>query len=188
MQPAFAAMAGRILLLGCERIVVKKLGSFGDSFSSAFLFFCFGALLLFPFTFLEDVTSYTFIGKAAVSSLVYAAAFVCYVKSLSIGEASLVSPLYNFNIFFLVLIAAVVLGESLHPVKIGGLLLLVYGATFLNRQGNWICSLGALAKDKACRLMMAGSLLIAVGRVIDKYKMGVTPPVTYSFILYSFVS
>lgn len=188
MNFALAAITGRILLLGIERIVVKRLGTYGDSFSSAFLFFAFGALLLWPFTILEEVGSYAFLGRVAVSSVVYAAAFVCYVKSLSIGEASLVSPLYNFNIFFLAVIAAVFLGEGLGLFKLAGLCLLVYGATFLNRQRTWWCSLGVLFQDRACRLMMAGSLLIAVGRVIDKYNMAVAPPVTYCFTLYCFVS
>ncbi|ACV68378.1 EamA family transporter [Desulfohalobium retbaense] len=188
MHLALTALAGRITLLGVERIVVKQLGLNGDSVSATFLFFALGALPLLPFALALGVLDIGLVPTACLSSLFYAVAFVCYVHALRLGEASLVSPLYNFNIFFLALLAGVFLGEPVTGVKIGALILLVYGASFLNRQHTIWASLRALACDRACRVMIAGSMLIAVGRVIDTAAIHTASPLGYAFVLYACIS
>lgn len=188
MQLALTALAGRITLLGVERIVVKQLGLSGDSLSATFLFFAFGALPLLPFAVAFDTVRFAYIPIACLSSLFYAVAFVCYVTALRLGEASLVSPLYNFNIFFLALMAGIFLGEPFTGSKLLALVLLVYGASFLNRQHTIWASLGALLKDRACQIMIAGSMLIAVGRVIDTAAMHTASPLGYAFVLYTCIS
>ncbi len=67
----------------------------------------------------------------AANGLVYAGAFVLYVAALSTGEASFVSPFYNFNVFFLLALASIFLGESLTAAKVGGIALLVAGSWVL---------------------------------------------------------
>ncbi|MFO7818311.1 MAG: EamA family transporter [Desulfovibrionales bacterium] len=188
MTLAYLALTARILLLGVERIVVKKMGSGSDCMSAAFLFFFIGGLFLLPFTLLENATWTDMVPRTMSSGIFYSLAFILYVRSLSIGEASLVSPLYNFNIFFLALLAAFFLGESLGIKKILSLILLVYGASFLQRGKNVWESLRFLWKDKACVYMMIASMLIAAGRVIDKSGMISFKPVTYCCVLYFCIS
>ncbi|MFP4168621.1 MAG: EamA family transporter [Desulfonatronovibrionaceae bacterium] len=188
MTLAYLALVGRILLLGVERIVVKKMGSGSDCMSAAFLFFFIGAFFVFPFTFLEDAAWLEMVPRTLSSGVFYSLAFILYVKSLSLGEASLVSPLYNFNVFFLALLAAFFLDENLGIQKILALILLVYGASFLHRGRHAWESLCFLWKDKACIYMMAASLLIAAGRVIDKAGMASFKPVTYCCVLYFCIS
>lgn len=188
MTLAYLALVGRILLLGVERIVVKKMGSGSDCMSAAFLFFFIGGLFVLPFTFTEDAAWMDMVPRTLASGVFYSLAFILYVKSLSTGEASLVSPLYNFNVLFLALLAAFFLGEGLGVKKILALILLVYGASFLQRGKDVWESLVFLWKDKACICMMAASMLIAAGRVIDKSGMASFKPITYCCVLYFCIS
>ncbi len=186
---AYLALLGRIVLLGYERIVVKKLGDQADSESASFLFFAIASLFLFPLIFFVTAPAgYGFLQYVALSSFVYSIAFVLYVKSLSIGEASLVSPLYNFNVFFLLILTSIFLGESFSIFKIIGLLLLVYGASFLNKRQNIFLSLKSLFKDKAPLLMIVASLLIAIGRTIDGFVVQEVSPIIYALYIYTGIS
>lgn len=185
----YLALLGRIVLLGYERIVVKKLGHEAESLSSAFLFFFLATLFLLPFTFFANFpTSFDFLKFVMVSGFVYSFAFWLYAKSLAEGEASLVSPLYNFNVFFLLLLTVIFLGESFTPLKIAGLALLIYGASFLNRQQNIMASLKALFTNRACLYMIAASCLIAVGRTIDGFVVQEVDPIIYATAIYAAIS
>lgn len=187
MSLAGMSLAGRVLLLGVERIVVKRLGTGAGAQGATFLFFALGAVLLMPFALWEITTwrgGWAFIPGAMASGLVYSLAFVCYVRSLAMGEASLVSPLYSFNLFFLAALAAVFLGESLGLAKLLGLCLLILGAGWLSPQGGFLASLKAVAVDRACQYMMAASFLIAIGRLVDKSLIVDAPPMTYACLLY----
>ncbi|MEA2062106.1 MAG: EamA family transporter [Gemmatimonadota bacterium] len=181
---AYLALLARIVLLGYERIVFKQLGTGSGSPESVFLIFTTGTVFLLPFMVLAPVpTDYSFLWWAGLNGLFYTVQTVFLVKSLSHGEASLVGPLYNFNIFFLLVLTTVFLGESLSFYKIAGLCLLVYGAGFLNRQGSFLLSLKALVTHRACQYMIASSALVAVARTIDGYAIRGVHPLTYTFVL-----
>ncbi len=189
MVLAYLALLGRIVLLGYERIALKKLGHESESLSSAFLFFALATFFLLPFSFLAPLpASFDFLKFVVLSGFVYSFAFWLYTKSLSEGEASLVSPLYNFNVFFLLILASIFLGESLSAFKFAGLLLLVYGASFLNRKKNLFESLKALFTNRACVYMIATSCLIAVGRTIDGFVVQNVDPLIYSTLIYAAIS
>lgn len=187
------ALAARIILLGFERIVVKRLGANVDPFAPTFLFFALGAVLLLPFVPWDlPAEQWKAMTVSFGSGIFYAAAFTCYVHSLSMGEASLVSPLYNANVLFLAVLAFLFLGEPLTLPKLGGLALLVYGASQLNPQGSFLKSVKAILTDSACRFMVLASLLIACGRVADAHVVSAarlnTDPVAYCFVLYSVIA
>ncbi|NMC59199.1 MAG: DMT family transporter [Candidatus Methanofastidiosa archaeon] len=180
----YLALCARIILLGWERILVKKLGEKSDSISGTFLFFSLGTVFLIPALFYTDIlVDYHIIIYVILSSFVYSIAFWLYVKSLSEGEASLVSPLYNFNVFFLLVLAVVFLDERLSISKITGLILLFYGVSFLNRKDNILESFKAILLDKPCQYMITASLLIAIGRTIDGNAIKITTPILYAFYL-----
>lgn len=187
------ALAGRILLLGFERIAVKRLGEANDPFAATVHFFGLGAVLLIPFVpWSTPLGQWLQMWPAFGAGVFYAAAFVCYVHSLSMGEASLVSPLYNANVLFLAVLAFLFLGEPLGVLKVCGLALLVYGASLLNPSGSFLKSLAAIGSDPACRYMIAASLLIACGRVADTFMVSEAgehiDPVAYCFLLYSVIA
>ena len=176
----YSSLAGRIALLGIERIVVKKLGENTDSAAATLVFMGFGGVMLIPLLFFTEFRYHPILWLTLLSGLVYSAGFFLYVKSLSIGEASLVSPLYNFNILFLLVFSAVILNETITIYKIAGVLLMIYGMSFLNRQRSLLLSLKAVFYDRACRLMIVCSLLVAVGRAIDGYIVHRVPPILYA--------
>jgi transporter family protein len=163
-----------------ERIFVKKLGENSDSACATIVFMGFGGILLFPLLFFTEFHYYPLLWLTFITGIVYTAAFFLYVKALSIGEVSLVSPLYNFNIFFLLIFSAIILHESITVFKVLGITLLIYGVSFLNRQKNFFLSIKAVYYDKACRLMITCSLMIAVARVMDGYIVRKVPPILYA--------
>ncbi len=178
-------------MLGFERIVVKKLGTGANPSAALMLFVGLAALFLFPFAIaiiLKGNIDWLFLKYVATSSLIYAFAFLLYIKSLAEGEASLVAPLSNFNILFLLFLSIIFLSETLSVSKVVGFLVLLYGATFLNKQKNIYSSVKALLIDRPCQMMMISSLLVAVGRVIDKGNSTSASPVLYSFFLYLFIA
>jgi len=184
MWLAYLALIGRILLTGYEKIIFKQVGANAGSTEAVFLIFSTGIFFLFPFLFFVEMPqSFGFLGFALLCGLVYSVQTVLYVKSLSSGEASLVAPLYYFNLFFLLLLTTIFLDESLTVVKISGLILLVYGSSFLNRRQSIFHSLKALLRDKACQLMILSSLLVAVGRTIDGFVVRQIHPLIYTFSL-----
>ena len=189
MLLSYIALLGRILLLGYERIIVKKLGDKSDSISGAFLFFFIGAIFLFPCLFFVSMPeSFEYLKFAAISSFIYALAFSFYVKSLSEGEASLVAPLYNINVFFLLILAVAFLDEKFTIYKLSGLILLIYGVSHLNKEKGILSSLKAIIRDKACFYMIIASLFIAIGRTVDGFIVQKIHHVTYAFTLYTGIS
>ncbi len=181
---AYIFLLGRIILLGYEKIVVKKVGTDSNSIVTSFLFFGIAVLFLLPFAIINPSFDLSTLKYGILSGFIYSISFVLYVKSLSIGEASLVGPLYNFNVFFLLILTSIFLKEPFTISKIVGLSLLVYGASFLNRQENLYKSLYGLFKRKDTLFMMGSSFLIAIGRTIDGFVVGKIDSLFYCFFLY----
>ncbi len=184
MVLAYLALLGRILLTGYEKIIFKQAGSNAGSVETVFLIFSTGTLCLAPFMLLAEAPAdWSFLWLAAASSLVYTVQTVFYIRALAVGEASLVGPLYYLNLFFLLVLTTIFLGESLTLTKLGGVLLLIYGTSFLNRRENLLHSLRALTREPAWKLMLVSSLLVAVGRTIDGFVVREVHPLVYTFAL-----
>ena len=189
---AFLFMSGRILLLGFEKISFKKLGENRDPAATLFVLSVLGVLFLAPFAVWEYIAApYTpelsLVLAAALGAGVSFAGILLYIHALSQGEVSLVSPVYNFNVFFLLAMSVFFLGESFSLLKIAGMTILVWGSTFLNRSPGFGASLLALWRSKPCRHMIAASFFIALGRIVDTRMVGLLahnpPTVAYAIIL-----
>ena len=186
---AYLALAGRILLLGYERIIVKQLGENSDSVSAAFIFFSIATVFLAPIIFFFDFpTDWKFLWCVLLASAIYSNTFVLYVRSLSIGEVSVVGPLYNFNVFFLIILTGIFLDEKITWIKVLGIILLFYGTSYLNKQKNPFKSVKLLFQNRASQLMILCSLLMAFGRTIDGFAVQSVSPVFYSFSIYLGIS
>ncbi len=162
---------------------VKKLGAGKDQFVTAFLFFFVANIAFVPIILLQPLPTSTFLPYAMGSGLLYAIAFLLYVIALVGEEASLVGPLYNFNIFFLAILATIFLGEPFTMVKAAGLLLLTYGASFLNTTKGLLASYKAIFANKFCQAMMISSLLIALGRILDDLGQTTVSSITYAYVI-----
>jgi bacterial/archaeal transporter family protein len=182
---AYAALLGRILLMGVERPLVKMLGRGRSSVETAFLFFALATLMFIPFAAFRPVASWDFLRYLIPAGLIYTASFVLYVRALSSGEVSLVAPLASFNVLFLFLFAVPLLGESFTLAKIIGIGLIFIGTSLLGNN-NPLKGLPQIFRNKACLMMMFSTLLVAAGRVIDKSANA--DPLTYSLFIYFLIS
>lgn len=184
MTLAYLALLLRILLVGYEKIIVKKLGE-GYAVEATLLFFLLATTFMAPsLMWVQIPTHFGFLSRVLVSGFVYSIAFLLFVRSLAIGDASLVGPLYNFNVFFLVFLTAIFLNEPISAAKITGLILLVYGVSFLNRRPGLFHSFKSLLGERACLYMILCSFLMAVGRTIDGFVVREVSPLVYAFALY----
>jgi bacterial/archaeal transporter family protein len=181
---ALWALAGRIVLLGLERILLKALTSGRDPVATAALFFGIGALTLIPIwatlhsPFPDDPS---LLVRPLAAVLIYSAAFALYVAALKVGDATIVAPLYHGNGFFILLLAVMFLGESLTLPKILGLMLIVGGAGVLEAEKGVPSPRRLLARQDA-RFMIASAALLAIGRVIDKGALDHFDPYTYALM------
>ena len=184
MRLAYLALAGRIVLTGYEKIVFKQVVDKSGSVEAVFLIFTTGTVFLTPLVFtVQPPESYGFLWIATLASLVYTVQTVFYLKALSRGEASLVAPVYYFGLFFLLFLTTVFLDESLDILKIFGIVLLIYGMSFLNRKQHILHSIKAVLTDRACQFMMVSSLLVAVGRTVDGFMVRTVHPIIYAYSL-----
>ncbi len=187
---SYLSLLGRIILIGFERVIIKELTDRKNNLSVTFIFFFLSLPFLFPFLFFsEKPENFLFLKNVFISSIIYTNSFILYVKSISLEDVSLVAPLYNFNVFFLVILTSIFLNEKVTFIKILGLSLLVYGSSFLIKRENILESFKALFINKGSKYMVLSSLLIAIGRTIDGFsaKMGVSS-IYYSFFLYLFIT
>jgi transporter family protein len=178
-----AAMTGRILLLGYERIVFKQAGEEQNTISATFWLFFLAAVFQIQFLFIFPWDGGDFL-NAAPSAAIYTITFSLYVYALSHYEISLVTPFYNFNVLFLLFLSIIFLDETFSWLKLVGIICLFYGTTFLNRQQDFLSSLKAVYKNRGCQLMIIASFLMAIGRVLDRLMIVETDPAIYSFALY----
>jgi transporter family protein len=191
MVIALIALSIRIVLLGFERIFLKMMGSNtreDQSIAVTVVFFGFGVIVLLPLAVFPLLNSLDGFINAAVSSLFYSVGFVFYSASLRTGDVSLVSPLYNFNLVFILFFSVLFLGESFTLFKILGLILMFFGLSFLERGNNIVTSLKNVFSQKSCQYMVVASLFISCGRIIDGFTVQSANPLVYSFFIYLFVT
>lgn len=82
------------------------------------------------------VSALTQIGRRTLTFLVLSGlatglSWVCYFRALQIGEASRVAPLDKLSVVFVIIFAAVVLGERVTLVSVTGAVLIAAGAVLL---------------------------------------------------------
>lgn len=180
---AYAALAGRITLLGVERVIVKKLGEARGNEEAACLFFGLAAVFLLPVLFFVRWPGPAFLPGVLAAGALYSIANVFYVRSLSEGEVSLVTPLFSLSTLFLLTLAVAFLGEPLTAAKLGGTACLVLGASLLEEGNSLLSSLRKLFSYRPTQYMAFSTFLTATGRVIDKHLNASVSPLLYAFAL-----
>ncbi len=177
-------LAGRVILLAFERVVVKKLGTNAHPIAAAFLFFFLGALFLLPFVFLDKLSSWSFLPYAILSGSVIAVADVLYVYALSKERISLIAPLYNMNIVFLLFTSVLLAHDSFTLPKLLGTIVIFVSLLLLQKE-HFLGITKAL-KSNPVRAILISALLFALLRSVDAlaFKSLSPPPFTYAFIMY----
>jgi len=108
--------------------------------------------------------SYINITLALVSGIFYTLMAVFYFKAVKTEEISRIAPLFYLTSLFILILAAVFLGEIFSLIKYLGVFLLVIGAVLISSKGFTKVRLG-----KAFWFMILSSLAIAINAVIIKY-------------------
>ncbi|MFX0181940.1 MAG: EamA family transporter [Candidatus Hodarchaeota archaeon] len=185
---SYFALSLRILLLGAERIFLKQLEEY-DSLIISALFFLAGSFFILPiFLFipieillsgLEDLIF------AFISSIVYIFGFFAYVKALSEEDASLIAPLYNSSLLWLLFLGLTFLGENVGVLRALGGILMFIGVFFLY-SGSITEKIQKIKSSRASLLMICGSFFLALGRTIDTYAIRTIDPRLYAFSILFF--
>ena len=111
--------------------------------------------------------SYALILAAFLSSAVYLIAVFLYFKAVKIEEISRIVPLFYITPLFVLILAALFLGERFTGLKYLGILLLVAGAMLISVKRPFRLSFG-----KAFWLVMVSSFGISINSVVIKYLLG----------------
>ncbi len=178
-------MSLRILLLGYERIAGKKVTENSPTLVSAWGFFFFSFLVFFPF--FNTITLDSLL-LSLISGSIYSLSFVLYTYALKYEDTSVVAPIYNLNVFFLIPLGFIFLGERITVFKILGALLMIYGVSFLKKGENLKLSYLNLLKSKGALAMLVSSILMAFGRIVDKKITSNLSPISYSVSIYLVIS
>ncbi|MDH5402062.1 MAG: DMT family transporter [Candidatus Heimdallarchaeota archaeon] len=186
--PIFA-MIGRIVLLGSERLFIKRLEKY-DSMVVASLFFLLASIFLLPsivinneqFTYSEIYQS----RWSMVSSLVYAIGFYCYVYAIKLEDTSLIAPLYNSSLIWLFFLSYLFLEDPITSLRLFGAVLIFFGV-FLLYPGSFHNRFNELLKSKGSLIMILGSFFLAIGRIIDTMNIEFSNPGVYAIMMNFFV-
>jgi len=178
-------MAIRIILLGYERIAGNRISKNAPTFVAAWGFFFFSFLSFFPFFY---TVTWEILLKSLISGTIYSVSFSLYTYALGHEDASVIAPLYNLNAIFLVVFASIFLGEQFSLKRLIGALLMIYGVSFLKKGENIVSSYKNVLKSKGAMAMIVSSLLMAIGRIVDRKITISLSPIGYSVGIYLVIS
>ena len=184
------AMGLRILILGAERIYLKKLQLYDSLVISTFFSLIASAALTPLLFFIPNIQIQFFNASrfAIISSLSYTVAFFLYVKAISLEDASLIAPLYNSSLFFIFIFGSLVLREVVTIFRVFGGLLIFFGM-FMLYSGSFSEKITEIKESRGSIYMFVGSIFLAVGRTIDAYSITRenVDPRLYAFLIYFYV-
>ena len=106
-----------------------------------------------------------------ISGLFYAIANFVSMKAYSEGDISLIAPLNTMISVFTLILAVIILQESVTLQKLSGIALIFFGMGFLNKSGNIISSLKALSRNRVARFVVMATFFLSVANVVDKFSL-----------------
>jgi uncharacterized membrane protein len=112
---------------------------------------------------------------------------ILYMRALRFGDISLTVPLMGFSPLFLVIASPFILNEFPSKVQCLGILLICFGAYFLNlkpKENNYLAPLTSLINTPSSRLMLVVAFLWALTTSFDKIGAKNSSPLFFSASLY----
>jgi transporter family protein len=189
----YLALLGRTIGLGLERPLVKALGHGRDSVAATTVYFGIGELLLVPVIVWQWIKHPGYaanmgewLGYALIAGAIYAVCFNVYVWGLSVGEVSLLSPLYATMFIWLYAMDVLFGGAQFGLLPLAGILAVTLGIAALNivpgrSLGEVLNPLNVIRQPGAWG-MLVYAFGLALGRMVDKQAAEIAPPVLYAFI------
>lgn len=181
MPLAWPALGLRVALVGVERVLLRVLGAFAPPTACAAAFFGVGSLVLLPFVRLRALEQWTFLRAAVPAGLLYAVAYWLYVSALVRSDVTAAAPLSGLSSVFVVVLARLVHGEALTPLKVAGATLVAAGAAAAQSGGRRRTRppFGPAAQ------MLAYALLSALLRMLDKVGAASPAAAAYAFVVFA---
>jgi drug/metabolite transporter (DMT)-like permease len=191
LLPGYLALAGRVIGLGLERPLVKALGIGRNSITATTLYFGIGELLLLPLIAWQWAADPAYAGDwrswllyAASSGLIYAISFNTYVYGMSVGEVSLLTPLYATMFIWLYAMDVVLYGAPLSAKPVLGIAAVTLGIVLLNiapgRPVLQALNPVAVLRQPGAWGMLVYAFGLALGRIIDKTGAAEAPAALYA--------
>jgi bacterial/archaeal transporter family protein len=189
----YLALAGRTLGLGLERPFIKALSRQRNAIAATTVYFGIGELLLLPMLAWEWYSTPDYFAAlplwlpwALLSGVIYAVSFHVYVYGMSIGEVSLLAPLYATMFVWLYLMDLLAGYTRFAWLPVAGILLVTLGVVLLNvapGRSLWqVLSPFTVLKQPGAWGMLIYAFGLALGRQVDKQAAGIAPPVLYALI------
>jgi bacterial/archaeal transporter family protein len=176
---AWIFLAIRVVLLGLERPLGKKVVIGYSPFAAGFAFYGAAMVALIPtlilYSLYHPLTSWLFLPYAIISASLFITPFYFYIAALNHGEVSVVTPLYSLGTLLVFFLPILFQGEAFTWLKFAGVLLLLAGTLFLMPGANPMASLRNLLTDKGARFMLINTALVAVIRLIDNHAADFDP-------------
>jgi transporter family protein len=185
---AYLLLAGRILGLGMERPMVKRLGMGHDPDAATTVFVFLGCVmfaLLSAWRYLATPQEFASVREwlplALIPGSLYAVSFHVYVWALKHGEVSIITPLFSTG-FALMYVFDMLGGYAkLAPLPILGVLLVTLGVAFLTPDGieakGWLGFVRAhnplrIVRQPGAIGMLICAAIIAVNRTVERNLVG----------------
>ena len=111
--------------------------------------------------------SYLNILLAFAAGFLYVIVAILYFKAVKTEEISRIIPLFNLSPMFVLILAAVFLGEVFTPLKYLGIFLLIIGAALISSR-----NILKIRPGKTFWLIVLASFITAINLVIGKYLLG----------------
>lgn len=180
-----------MLLIGVERVLLRRLGAERDPACAAVLFFGLAAMLLLPLAAPWRLHDWSVLRLALPTGLLYAAAYWLYVGALTVGQVSATAPLGALAGVLLLPLAHRVYGEALGPAKLLGAGCIAAGAAALQSPPRRGRSAGDGRGQRVASVRMLGyAVLGAITRLADRAAArGVSAhALAYAWVVFSTVT
>jgi uncharacterized membrane protein len=190
----FIATVGAALLWSFTGIVAKELMNHESSLVYSFLYSVLALIFYTPIFLYFSSAEITFtplvIGAFLVSGLANVFGIMTYNYSIKLGELSRVIPFTKLNPVFTALIAALLLGESMTPLKVSGILLVTVGSYVIlgERNTGWKQPFKSFIRERAPKIGALSALIFSLAAVMDRYATQTVAPEIYTFMIFLFMT
>ncbi|PIN80893.1 hypothetical protein COV11_03025 [Candidatus Woesearchaeota archaeon CG10_big_fil_rev_8_21_14_0_10_30_7] len=151
----------------------------------------FALIIILPFVFYEGipVIGDNFLIAFLVSGFNVALTTVLYMKALKYSDLSVSVPMLTFSSLFLLFTSPLILGEFPTYQGLFGVLLIVFGAYWVNVQTNnasFFAPFKYLLKEKGPKFMLLVAFIWSVNANIDKIGIQNSSPIFWVFSMNTF--
>lgn len=167
--------------------IIKKLTGRADPFALMFII----PLFILPFMFVIVLLTGgipkvqpVFYPLMIASGVIDTVAFVSSFYAVKLSAISLISPISSFNPVFTAIIAFIFLNETLSPLKLLGIIVIVLGSYLLNItdiKGGLLLPFKKLFSDRGVQLFLLANFLWGVTPVFQKKAIFATSPLVPMF-------